>query len=278
MTRTWSATDATHWVSDTMMEQFGNLANYNVVDGCGASYSGTDLVVTIAAGTVTHNGVQIAVAGNTVTLVADATNPRFTWIAINSSGVAEIVSGTAAADPTEPELGDRVEIALVKVTAGATVASSLDAADRRLFAPTTADTDAAGLTADVNSAASTTLGDITGLSASLAANGTYAFRALVHYTAAAAADYKFGITVPSGAALHAMCVYMNTSNTGTISSITSSGGSINANGFGASTPGVIAVFGSIMGTYSAGDLQFQQAHVAVSGTVTTKSKSRIELF
>src|SRR3990167_2770723 len=204
MTRSWVATDATNWASDTLMEQFGNAATYNVISGCAPTYSGSNLNVTVAAGSITHNASTVAVAGNVVTLVADGMNPRWTWVAVNSAGTAEIVSGTPAVDPTEPELGDRVEVALVYVAAGATVASSLTSMDRRLFAPTAADTESAGLTADVTTT-STTLANVTGLAGSMLANTNYAFRALVHYTAAAANDYKLGITVPAAATLHAMC-------------------------------------------------------------------------
>src|SRR5262245_13671805 len=105
MARTWAATDSTNWCSDSMMEQFGNMATYNVVSGCAYTPSGANLQVTVAAGTITHNGSSVSVAGNTVTLVADGSNPRWTWVAINSSGTAEIVSGTPASDPTEPEVG-----------------------------------------------------------------------------------------------------------------------------------------------------------------------------
>ena len=253
------------------------MAKYNVVSGCGATYSGSDMTVTVAAGSVTLDGSTVTVAGNNVTLVADGSNPRWTWIGINSSGTAVIVSGTATATPTEPPPGDIVEVALVYVTAGATVANSLTAMDRRMFAPTSTDQDSAGLAADV-STTSATLADVTGLSASVAANGVYAFRALVHYTAAAANDYKLGITVPAAATLHAKVIYTNTSGTETIGSITSSGGSVNANGFGATAPGVIMIAGSVLNGANAGSIQIQHALVTVAGTVYTKEKSRIELF
>jgi hypothetical protein len=277
MARPWQATDGTNWASDSMMEQFGNAATYNVVSGCGYTPNAGNLQVTVASGTITHNGTSTAVAGNTVTLVADGSNPRWTWVAINSSGTAEIVSGTPAADPTEPEVGDRVEVALFKVAAGATVASSQTNMDRRLFAPTSTDV-VAGQLGTSRTTTSTTLADISGLSVSVSASTTYCFRAIVHYYAPAANDYKFGITVPSGATLHAMCEYINTSAAGTIGSITSSGGSISANGFGASTPGVIAIWGSLIVSSTAGSLQFQHALDTGTGTNTTLIKSKIELF
>lgn len=259
------------------MEQLANIATYNVVSGCGASYSGSNLNVTVAAGTITHNGNSVAVAGNTVTLVADGTNPRFTWVALDSTGAPLIVSGTPAADPTEPELGDYVEVALVKVAAGATIASSQTSVDRRLFAPTV--TDASATTLGTNqTTTSTTLADISGLSAAVSANTTYAFRALVHYYSAAANDYKFAITIPASAAIHAVVEYINTSAAGTVGTITASGGSVAANGYGATVAGVIAIHGSLITAGTAGNLQFQHALNAGTGTNTTLAKSRLEVF
>jgi hypothetical protein len=277
MTRNWQATDGTHWASDSMMEQFGNAGTYNVVDGCAASYSGANLQVTIAAGTITHDGTQVAVAGNVVTLVADGSNPRYTWIAINSSGVAEIVSGTAAADPTEPEVGDRVEVALVYVAAGGTIASSQTAVDRRLFAPLDTGVSAGTLASDVTTT-STTLANVSGMSSTLAINTTYSFRGLIHYTAATTTDYKFAFTVPSGATIRVTWLYRNTSAAIVLGETTASGGSLDADGLGTTTPGVIAFWGSVIMSSTAGDLQFQHALRTSTGTNTTKAKSKLEVF
>ena len=277
MTRIWSATDTTEPVTDTMMEQFGNAATYNVINGCAPSYSGANLDVTVAAGTITHNGISVAVAGSSVTLVADGSQPRWSWVALNSTGVAVLVSGTPAANPTVPELGDYVEVALVYVTAGATVASSLTSMDKRLIAPIPADSVTVSLGSNVTTT-STTLGDVTGLNAAVAANTTYVFRALIHYFAAAANDYKFGITIPAGATIHAMVTYINISGVGTVGAITASGGSISANGNSATLAGVIVVAGSLIVAGTAGSLQMQHALNSGTGTNTTVAKSRIELF
>lgn len=283
MTRTWQATDGLHWASDSLVEQFGNMANYNVVDGCAPSYSGANMNVTVAGGTITHNGSQVTVAGGSVALVADGFNPRYSWVCLDSSGTVTLVSGTAAAEvggermAEEPEVGDNVEVALVYISAGGTIASAQSAVDRRMFAPRASDTDAAVLEAD-DDIVSTTLGNVTGLAVALEANTSYIFRALIHYTAAAAADYKFSFTVPASAVIHAMCTYTDTTGSVVSSSITSSGSSVSANGFGASTPGVIEVAGSVITAGTSGNLQYQHAAVVVSGTPYTKAKSRIELF
>lgn len=124
MTITWQAEDTVEPIADTTIEGIANFATYAVTYGCGLTYSGANMNVTVGAGTVRHNGAIVAVAGNTVTLVADATNPRWTWIGVPSNGTAAIVSGTAAATPTVPEIGDYVPLALVYVQANLTVANN----------------------------------------------------------------------------------------------------------------------------------------------------------
>jgi hypothetical protein len=88
------------------------------------TYSAADMNVTVAAGTVMHNGATVTVAGNTVTLVSDATHPRWTWIGVPSTGTAEIISGIAAATPAVPEIGDYVPLALVYVQANLAIANN----------------------------------------------------------------------------------------------------------------------------------------------------------
>jgi len=87
---------------------------------------------------VLHNGSVVTVAGNNVTLVSDATHPRWTWIGISSVGVATIISGTPAAAPTVPELGDYVCSQLVLVQANLTIATNATAKlDKRvIYTPT----------------------------------------------------------------------------------------------------------------------------------------------
>ena len=124
MTITWQAEDTVEPIADTTIEGIANFTNYSVTAGCGLTYSSSTMAVTVAAGSVLHNGVTVVVAGNSVTLVADATNPRWTWIGIPSSGTADIVSGTAAAIPSVPEIGDRVPLALVYVQAILAIANN----------------------------------------------------------------------------------------------------------------------------------------------------------
>jgi len=131
---TWQAEDTTEPIADTTIEGIANFQNYSTVSGCAATYNGATMVVAIAAGSVLHNGSVVTVAGNNVTLVSDATNPRWTWIGISSVGVATIISGTPAAAPTVPELGDYVCSQLVLVQANLTIATNATAKlDKRVI-------------------------------------------------------------------------------------------------------------------------------------------------
>ena len=281
MPRNWQATDSVDIASDSMVEQFGNLATYNVVDGCDITYSASGLSVSVSAGSVTHNGARIAVAGGSITLVPDATYPMSVWVAVNSSGTVEAVTGTAAAEPVVPELGDRVEIALVKVEANQTIAAACEhKMDRRLFGPTlvtVGGSDSASATLSADAATTSTMANVVGLSVSVAANTVYAFRLLIHYTASASADYSWRVTGPTGAVVIAeQSVGYNLSAVGEVryaASTSATGGS--ANGFGTSTPGVLAVYGSLLTGATAGTLQYQHKSDA-SGK--TKAKSRLELL
>ena len=134
----WQAEDGIEPVSDSIAEQFGNIANYNVLSGCAPTYSAAAMTVALAAGVITHNGltVTVAVAAAGFTLVSDSSNPRWTWLCLDSAGSPVVVSGDPLAVPTVPELGDRVAVALVKVNAAATIANDITyKLDKRIIAP-----------------------------------------------------------------------------------------------------------------------------------------------
>lgn len=136
MPYTADVTDGVTPVADSLWEIVANIANYNVISGCGATFNAGAMTVIIAAGSTTFNGSTQAVAGNTPTLVSDPTNPRWTWIASSSTGVATVISGTPAATPAVPELGDYVALYLVKVEAGQTIANNITYKhDVRIFRP-----------------------------------------------------------------------------------------------------------------------------------------------
>ena len=73
------------------------------------------------------------VTGGTVTLdAADATNPRLDIVYIDTSGAVGKVTGTPAATPAPPEIGDtRLAFAEVIVVANDTVIASGDIVDKR---------------------------------------------------------------------------------------------------------------------------------------------------
>ena len=106
----------------TLAEQI----NYNVISGCAATYSVSDLQVTVASGSITHNGSTVAVAGNAVTLVPDplAANPRWAVIHANGSGTVAVTHGTAAGVPDKPDPGDVTILFAVKVPAALTIADN----------------------------------------------------------------------------------------------------------------------------------------------------------
>ena len=119
---------------DDLNEQIGQFdfktlaeqVNYNVISGCAATYSSSDLTVTVASGSITHNGSTVAVAGNAITLVPDplAVNPRWAVIHANGSGTVAVTHGTAAAVPAKPDPGDVTILFAVKVAPGLTIAAN----------------------------------------------------------------------------------------------------------------------------------------------------------
>ena len=127
MSRVYSDQDGVEPVSASFGEAATNIANYNTVSGCAVTYSGANMTFDVAAGMITHNGTVLNVAAQAGEgpLVADPDDPRWTWIGLDNTGSVVMVAGTPAASPTVPVLGDYVEIALVLVTAAATIANDL---------------------------------------------------------------------------------------------------------------------------------------------------------
>lgn len=119
--------DGVEPVSDSFGEAVGNQHLYGWLSGCAVTYSLSDMTVDLAAGQILFNGapVTVATATGAWTIVADGTNPRWSWLALDNTGAPVLVSGTAAAQPTVPELGDRVAVALVLVPANETIADNI---------------------------------------------------------------------------------------------------------------------------------------------------------
>ena len=134
MTITYEIDDNVEPVAGDTVAQIASVATYNVQSGCAATYNAGNMQVTIAAGVVTHSGTTTTVAGDTVTLVSDPTNPRWAWIAADSGGAIDLILGTAGATPAVPAIGDRVALQLIKIQAAQTIADNCEAKlDKRVF-------------------------------------------------------------------------------------------------------------------------------------------------
>jgi hypothetical protein len=98
-----------------------------VVSGGGVTWT-TGLSFIVAACSYYIQGVHYTSLQSTITLdTADATHPRIDVIGVNTSGVAFKRTGTAAADPSEPDIDPATELqlAFVLVDAGATTPTSV---------------------------------------------------------------------------------------------------------------------------------------------------------
>lgn len=132
MTYRVQAVDADEYFHDTDYEIAANQQMYGVFSGCAVSYDASNMTIDIGQGTIVHNGVTVQVAEqlNALTLVADGSNERWAYICLDSAGSAVLVSGDAAPDgstePTKPELGDRVLLAMVKIQAAQTIAANTE--------------------------------------------------------------------------------------------------------------------------------------------------------
>lgn len=75
-----------------------------VISGCAVTAT-TLLTVDVAVGVIAVLGVPVVVATGTLVVgAADATNPRFDLIVVNSSGTKSVTAGTAAASPVFPAI------------------------------------------------------------------------------------------------------------------------------------------------------------------------------
>lgn len=95
--------------------------------GCGSANT-TGLTYAVSACDYVIQGVEYSSPATTVTLdAADGSNPRVDNIVVNTTPVAAKVSGTAAANPSEPSTDPSTQIKLVSVTvaAGATTPTGL---------------------------------------------------------------------------------------------------------------------------------------------------------
>lgn len=102
-----------------------------VYSGCAITASGTAGKVDMSAGvifstTTELNVTAVTAASTTITSIADATNPKWVGLEIDSSGVLQFNQGTAAASPVKPALtAARVIVAWLYVPAAATAVDAL---------------------------------------------------------------------------------------------------------------------------------------------------------
>lgn len=94
-----------------------------------------NMAPSVAKGAVLSNGTLFAVAGGTVTIgTADATNPRFDLIVVDSSGALQVRAGTAASSPKPPaRTANDVIIAVVFVPPTDTAISTSQITDLRVM-------------------------------------------------------------------------------------------------------------------------------------------------
>lgn len=121
---------AQFYASDWYVMQSRNEGWY-VLTGCVITASGTagkfDMSAgTIFIGTTELNVAAVTASSTTVTSLADATNPKWVALEIDTSGVLNFNAGTAAANPEKPTpTGSRVVVAWVYVPATATAVDAL---------------------------------------------------------------------------------------------------------------------------------------------------------
>lgn len=112
----------------------GAMNGTGVMSGCACTpaSSGVNLGVAVALGSVQVAGTTVAVTAGTVTPgAANATNPRFDLVAVDSSGTKSIVAGTAAANPVFPAPGTKAVLASVYIPATATSITTANIVDKR---------------------------------------------------------------------------------------------------------------------------------------------------
>jgi hypothetical protein len=106
-----------------------------VTGGAVTAQSTPDMTVAVAAGTVLINGLHYTIsAGNGTISTADASNPRFDLITINTSGAVVVTAGTAASNPVFPAIpADDAVVAAVHVPAGDTAIATAQITDKRVI-------------------------------------------------------------------------------------------------------------------------------------------------
>lgn len=104
-----------------------------VMSGCEASATGTNRVVSVAAGSVQINGVAVAVAAGSVTVDAGGSFDRYDLISVDAAGSKIVTKGVSKRKcPTQP--ANTCLLAIVDVPVGATVIATGKIYDARMLA------------------------------------------------------------------------------------------------------------------------------------------------
>lgn len=115
----WAESTAatTTYVDNAISAITGGIASLNMVaSGCGVVYSGTGLTWNLSAGTYYIDGdLYAANAQSTALDAADGANPRFDALVLDTAGVFDSITGTAAANPSLPAIDSTTHLVLTYV-------------------------------------------------------------------------------------------------------------------------------------------------------------------
>lgn len=283
MSYTAQFADTVEPVADTDMEVAYAANLYNVISGCAVTYDSGDLTVDVAAGQIMHNGTVVAVAAQTdaITLTADSTYPQWVYIALDNTGDTVAITGTPAAVPAKPELGDNVWLAAVKVEAAQTVANDIAVKlDKRYMNPKARGTayidNSTGAKIFTND---TSYADIPNLAFKIEASATYRFtlRAYVSFGGTGGVKMQFtGPGSPTAVAFWAMVPEFAGTDTvnavNALAAVTSFSSNVvalsSASSAGQAYRGLYIIEGYVQNGTTAGTVQLQGAQNSTNSTTT----------
>jgi len=130
-------------IYSTIYRNLARANDRNVLEGCEVTEQSTpDMTVQVSSGSTAFDDESVSVSGGNITIEsADANNPRFDIIAIDSSGnlmnptSENGLKGVADSDPRPSddwEHDDYVVLALVRVNAGVTEITNDDITDLKI--------------------------------------------------------------------------------------------------------------------------------------------------
>ena len=129
--------DAQEKVYSAMMNNIAYQSNIGILTGCAVTEDApASMDVIVDSGTVFFGNDNVTVAGSTETIAANSTSyTRYDLIAIDNTGTASVVQGTAAAVPVTPDYdADSYTIAaIITVTSGAATITTSAIRDIRVL-------------------------------------------------------------------------------------------------------------------------------------------------